>query len=442
MVDRVNLTVGRVESFSCPAGTAQAFLRDTKAPNLAVRATPSGAKSYVFEAKLKGSTIRLVIGDVKAWSIDKARGAAGEFRVLVDRGLDPRAVERDKAAEQHRESERATTVADVWPVYMQHGKPRRKDAWKPRYVLDLQRAASLGGEPKRRGAGTMKPGHLAPLMPLRLVDIDRDTVREWYAVEKLRAPVQAARAVAMFAGFVTWCATRREYRDLIRDKDCARASGLADMLPPVKRRTDAVELGQLRAWFKATNELANPQARAYLQGLVLTGARREELAALKWSDVDLRWHKLTIADKVDSTRTIPLTPYLAEVLAALPREKLPNGRPNPYVFASPLSKSGRIAEPRAPHAEVLEAAGIEHVTIHGLRRTFSLLGEAAGAPAGAIAQVMGHRPSAVAEGYRPRSLDALRPYLEQIENFILDKAEIKRKGAGPTPHRPVDGQTH
>jgi len=49
--------------------------------------------------------------------------------------------------------------------------------------------------------------------------------------------------------------------------------------------------------------------------------------------------------------------------------------------------------------------------LHGLRRSFSLLGEAAGAPAGAIAQVMGHRPSATAEGYRPRSVDALRPFL-------------------------------
>ena len=32
----------------------------------------------------------------------------------------------------------------------------------------------------------------------------------------------------------------------------------------------------------------------------------------------------------------------------------------------------------------------KRVTIHGLRRSFSLLGEAAGAPAGALAQVMGH----------------------------------------------------
>jgi integrase len=82
---------------------------------------------------------------------------------------------------------------------------------------------------------------------------------------------------------------------------------------------------------------------------------------------------------------------------------------------------------------VLADAGIPHVSIHGLRRTFSLLGEAAGAPAGAIAQVMGHKPSAIAEGYRPRSIDALRPYLAQIERFILDKAGIAFDPATAAP---------
>jgi hypothetical protein len=37
---------------------------------------------------------------------------------------------------------------------------------------------------------------------------------------------------------------------------------------------------------------------------------------------------------------------------------------------------------------------------------------------------MGHQPSAIAEGYRPRSIEALRAYLEQIESFILDRAHV------------------
>lgn len=170
-------------------------------------------------------------------------------------------------------------------------------------------------------------------------------------------------------------------------------------------------------WWQGVEELPNRTASAYLRALLLTGARREELASLTWENVDFRWRKLTIADKVEDTRTIPLTPYLAHLLATLPRH-------GPYVFAS-TGKAGRITDTRASHARALQSAGIERLTIHGLRRTFSLFGEAAGAPAGAIAQVMGHKPSATAEGYRPRSIDALRPFLEQIEAHILSLAGVQ-----------------
>ena len=38
---------------------------------------------------------------------------------------------------------------------------------------------------------------------------------------------------------------------------------------------------------------------------------------------------------------------------------------------------------------------------------------------------MGHKPSATAEGYRPRSVDALRPYLAKIEAHILEQAGVQ-----------------
>ena len=440
------LTAGNIDRLTCPAGKSQAFLRDTKAPGLRVRVTAAGAKSFVFEAKLNRQTIRRTIGDVRAWSIDGTNGARAEanrLRVMLDGGTDPRELERQKEAEADerraataaKEAEaaaRAVTVADVWPRYMAEGKPRRRAAWKPRYVADLQKAASMGGEPKKRGKGTTKPGHLAALMPVPLASIDQDTIRDWYANEAKTAPVQAARAVAMFSGFLGWCATKKDLRALV-NKEAARARELSDMLPGKAPRRDALEIAQLPAWFTGTDKLQNRAAAAYLRALVLTGARREELAGLRWADVDFQWNKLTIADKVEATRVIPLTPYMAHLLDGLPRinqwvfasvrlSKAKKGAPAQWVQAS---ASGRIAEPRAPHADVLADAGIPHVSIHGLRRTFSLLGEAAGAPAGAIAQVMGHKPSAIAEGYRPRSIDALRPYLAQIERFILDKAGIQ-----------------
>ena len=145
-----------------------------------------------------------------------------------------------------------------------------------------------------------------------------------------------------------------------------------------------------------------------------------------------QWQPQGVSPRSEGTRTIPLSPYMAQMLATLPRV-------GPYVFAS-TGKAGRITDARASHAQALRHAGIEHLTFHGLRRSFSLLGEAAGAPAGAIAQVMGHKPSATAEGYRPRSIDALRPFLEQIETHILTLAGVQFDAkAAPAALRVVAG---
>jgi hypothetical protein len=37
---------------------------------------------------------------------------------------------------------------------------------------------------------------------------------------------------------------------------------------------------------------------------------------------------------------------------------------------------------------------------------------------------MGHSPDSTAEGYRPRSVDALSPYLAQLEAHILEQAGV------------------
>ena len=56
-----------------------------------------------------------------------------------------------------------------------------------------------------------KPGHLAALMPLPLASIDQDVIRDWYAYEAKTAPIQAARAVAMFSGFLGGAPRRRNF---------------------------------------------------------------------------------------------------------------------------------------------------------------------------------------------------------------------------------------
>ena len=417
---KIAFTAGRVSGFKCPPEKKQAFLWDATAPGLGLRATPAGKPAYVFQSVYKGKDLRITIGSPAAWSIPDAQAKARELQRLIDEGKDPRDLKREALAvhaeKQAAAAARALTVGEVWPLYLENGKPKRRDAWKPRYRADLEAMAAPGGEKKKRGQGTTRPGPLYPLLALPLAGVNEDTLKSWYDREAVAGKHQAARALMMFRGFLRWCAARPEYRNLT-DRDVGKAAAIVESLPSNTRRTDALEAAQVPGWWAGVEQLSNRTASAYLRALLLTGARREELAALTWANVDFQWRKLTIADKVETTRTIPLSPYMAQMLATLPRV-------GPYVFAS-TGKAGRITDTRASHAKALQSAAIDGLTIHGLRRSFSLLGEAAGAPAGAIAQVMGHKPSATAEGYRPRSIDALRPFLEQIEAHILSLAGVQ-----------------
>ena len=154
--------------------------------------------------------------------------------------------------------------------------------------------------------------------------------------------------------------------------------------------------------------------------MLLTSARREELAPLRWEDVDFQLNSMTIKDKVDGQRVIPLTPYVSQLLATLPRR-------SDWVFSSPAAASGRLMEPRIGHNKALTAAGLPALSLHGLRRSFATLAEWVECPAGVSAQIMGHKLSATAEKhYRRRPLDLLRQWHTKIESWILEQAGIEQ----------------
>jgi integrase len=421
------LTDSLLDRASCPTDKPFVLLRDSDKKGLRLRVTRAGGKHWQFETRIKGKLFSRSLGEWPTLSLKQARDMAHELRGLTETGKDPRELERKQAEAERAEQQRqqaarlaaaaqSLTVGEVWPRYLKEGRPKRKDSWKPGYLASLNVMSSPGGVPKKRGQGVTRPGAIYPLLALALVEVTEDALKVWFDRESRTSKHQAARALMMFRGFLRWCAGQPEYKKLI-DRDAGRAPAILDSLPATKRRVDALEAEQLRGWWLGVEQLGNRTASAYLRTLLLTGARREEIAAMRWTDIDFVWRKVTIADKVEQTRTIPLGPYLAQMLAALPRV-------GPYVFAS-ASASGRIEDVRNSHARALAAAGIGHLTIHGLRRSFALLGEASGAPAGAIAQIMGHRPSATAEGYKPRTLDALRPFLRRIEEHILNVAGVQ-----------------
>jgi hypothetical protein len=105
------------------------------------------------------------------------------------------------------------------------------------------------------------------------------------------------------------------------------------------------------------------------------------------------------------------------------------------------SESGHITMPRSHLNCACTVAGIEGLTLHGLRRSFKSLTEWLEIPAGVVAQLMGHKPSATAEKhYTVRPLDLLRVHHEKIEAWILEQAGIAFDAAvAPGKLRVVEG---
>lgn len=422
-----DLTVGLIDRLTCPKGKLQTFLRDTKAPGLRVRATPAsaknpkGIKAFVFEAKLNRQTIRRTIGDVRAWSIDAARTEANRLRVTLDGGGDPREIERqhdaDKAATLATEVADAVTVSEAWGVYL----TERRSHWGERHYQDHLTLGKAGGEPAKRGTrgrGVTVAGPIHPLLALPLRDLDSPTIDAWATREAKTRPTPARLALRQLKAFLRWCATEPAYKSAA---DATAASGrkTREALGRAGVKQDALLKEQLPVWFAAVQALPNAVVSAYLQTLLLTGARPGEVLVMQWEDINIKWRGLTIRDKVEGERTIPLTPYVHHLLTALPKR-------SEWVFSSTSSADGVLTIPRNHHVAACKVAGIENLTLHGLRRSFKSLTEWLEIPAGVVAQIMGHKPSATAEKhYTVRPLDLLRIHHEKIEAWILEQAGVK-----------------
>lgn len=429
-MQRERLTPDRIRRFSCPADVKQSFLWDTDAPRLAVRAT-TGAKSFIFEAKMNRQTIRVTIGDVRAWNLDDARTEARRLQTLTDQGIDPRQEKADKlaaiVAKQAESARQEVTVGDAWAAYVL----ARSHKWGESSQRDHAQAIKPGGERITRGrkAGQGEytlPGMVYPLLPVRLLDLTPARITTWMQDNNARGATQAAKIFRLVRAFLGWCAERPEYAGLVRADACS-TSEVRDQVQAVKAKGDSLQREQLPLWFKHVRALRNPVHAAYLQTLLLTGPRREELTALRWEDVDFQWKTVTIKDKVEGQRIIPLTPYVAALLAGLPRR-------NEWVFSSPSAESGRLQEPLKPHKNAMEAAGLPPFTLHDLRRSFGTLAEWVECPVGVVAQIQGHKPSALAEKhYRRRPIDLLRMWHVKIESWILEQAGIERPAEEQTP---------
>lgn len=425
---KIKFTAGRVDGFQCEDGKSQSFLWDAAAPGLGLRATAKGAKSYMFQAKLNGEAIRITIGAPETWTIPEAQAEARRLKVIIDNGQDPRQVKADAlaAGQAARDAEQAkaaateaqqlrelVTLADVWQMYVAERSP----LWSEHHVSAHRKIIQAGGDARARSPKETKAGPLASLADVRLIDLTMERVEAWARIEAVTRPSSARLAVRLLKACLNWCAGHAVYCNVIT-MNAAKSRKVRESLGKAKVKSDVLQREQLAAWFAGVRKIGNPVISAYLQTLLITGARREEVAGLRWAEVDFNWNSIKMGDKVEEFRMVPMTPYVAHLLAALPRR-------NEFIFSSPTAASGFLAEPRIAHNEAVAAAGLPHMTLHGLRRSFATLCEWTETPAGIAAQIQGHAPQGVREqNYIRRPLDLLRMWHVKIEAWILEQAGI------------------
>jgi integrase len=414
MTNKIKFTAKRVLSFTCPTTKQQAFLWDLSTPGLGLRVTRKGRPSYIFQSRFGHKTIRITIGSPSAWSISHAQVKAREYQRLIDEGKDPRhevIARKNQAAEADKNKILArATFGEVYEEYI----TERTKHWGDRHYEDHIKMISKSKK-KRHGV-------LLPLLGIPLSEIHAQQIEALVEKEAIKRPARVRLALRHLRAFFRWASEQEKWRQLV-DKDAANTRKARELAGRASYKTDHLEKEQLHAWFKACENYPNIVIASYLQCLLLTGARREELGHLQWRDINFQWRSIQLRDKTQGSRSIPLTPYVESLINSLPRR-------NQWVFSSKQSKSGRLVEPSIAHTLVTRNVGIK-ISLHGLRRSFKSLTEWLDIPVGVVAQIMGHKPSATAERhYTVRPIDLLRVHHKRIEEWIVEQGGIDYVSCG------------
>jgi integrase len=182
-------------------------------------------------------------------------------------------------------------------------------------------------------------------------------------------------------------------------------------------RTDHLRTHEIKPFVDALRTWENPVLGAYLEFVLLTGARRREAATLRWKDIDTKAGVLTFKDTENHTdRLMPITPRIGELLDAMKELKM-----GEYIFAT-MGKDGKpthLSEPRKALASANAAAG-SVVTTHGLRRTYATVLESLDCPAYPLKALLGHsmKNDVTTAHYTQITVERLRPWAEKYEQFI------------------------
>jgi integrase len=361
------------------ASTRPYIVADTQVPGLKVRVSPQGGKSFILWRRLhrsRSSAVALSLGKVGELELTAARAKARTWIELIKSGRDPRDVTRAAAADNFG---------------------RVMEDFIARHVAGQRRAKQVEREIRKE---------LLPRWRNRPVaDISRRDVIAMLDEIKDRDAVHQAHNIFSHAKtFFNWCVAK----DILVASPCDRLKPKTLIGTKLHRQrvlTDA----ELASFWQATSEMGYPYGVLF-QILLLSGARKNEIAQAKWSEIDLPNRLLTVPAERFKSGNQHLIPLSADAMALL--EQLPRWSDGELLFS--LNGRRPLAAFSAAKAKLDKLMGDppDWVT-HDLRRTVRTRLSSLRIPDVVAEQVIGHGRVGLQRVYdQHRFVDEMREALE------------------------------
>lgn len=288
------LTVKAIENFK--PGASRREIPDGEVRGLYLQIFPSGKASWAFRYRSSGRTRKLTIGASPEIGLKDARDLARKAHLQVANGEDPGAIKR--AA---RTDARALPARDMVEKVAAQFLDRHVNGLAPATAREAGRIITKEIIPAFRGR------RLSEIKPPEIIEM-------LDAIVDRGAPVFANRTLSWLKGLCNFAIAR----GLIETSPCA------GIKPPGGRETPRDRVlsdGELAAAWQTADAFEWPY-RGFVQLLILTGQRRNEVSELAWREIDFDakiWTLPGARAKNGIEHTIPLSDQAVEILKSVPR---------------------------------------------------------------------------------------------------------------------------
>jgi integrase len=342
-------------------GTARREVADGRISGLYFIVQPSGARSWAVRYRFAGKPCKFTLGKYPELDLKAARAKAGEIKGSAERGKDPSAEKRASKVDTLPND----LIGDVAGRFVSHHVRRKMKSNTAREVERL-----LNKEIVEPWAGR------------RLSQIGKSDVHALLdRIVERGSPIVANRVLGWLRLLCSWAVER----DIIATSPCDRIK------PPAAEtaRDRVLSDDELKAVWKAADALEPPYG-AFVKLLILTGARRTEIAEMRWTEIDARmWTLPKERAKNARQHAVPLSDSVVEILKALPRIA-----GSDLIFT--LNGRNRITAFSLTKQRLDETMPcIPHWTLHDLRRTFASGCARLGVAVHVVEAALNHRSGAI-----------------------------------------------